>query len=66
MPDVLPPVVALDLSGALLGAIGSAWNQKAGGGSINMDKVYLAAGIGAVTGSTGIGGRIGRFLTKGF
>lgn len=65
---VLPAVVATDIAGAFIGTTLNTiqqWHDK-GLGNINMDQVYRSAAIGAVTGSTGLAGRVGKWLRSIF
>jgi hypothetical protein len=62
----LVPVVATDIAGAFIGTIASTASQLIVHGSINMNMVYMGAGAGAVLGSTGIIGKVGKWLSKWF
>ncbi len=63
---LLPVPVGMDIAGAFIGSIGSAVAQYSVKGAINMDMVYAGALSGAVLGSTGIVGRVGRWLSSIF
>ncbi|UUV21689.1 hypothetical protein [Paenimyroides aestuarii] len=59
------PVVAMDAAGALIGAAGTAINQHYNNnGKITVGAVATGAVIGAVVASTGIVGRLGKWLSR--
>lgn len=60
----LPVFVANDIAGALVGAVFSGAVQYAVSGSVNWGAVGLSALGGAVTGSTGMVGKIGGWISK--
>lgn len=62
----LVPVVANDVAGAFVGAIGSAVGQYAVNGHVNMRGVYWGALSGAVLGSVGVVGKVGKWLSSLF
>ena len=64
-PYVLP-IVGLDAGGALVGSCSVALNNYINTGTISWSAVGTGAVIGAVTGSTGLAGRVGRWLNSLF
>ncbi|HYM95484.1 MAG TPA: hypothetical protein VET23_15200 [Chitinophagaceae bacterium] len=58
--------IATDIAGAIFGAVGSAINQYVNNGTVHWGGVATGAVLGAVTGSTGIVGRIGRWIKSLF
>lgn len=60
------PIVAMDAAGAILGGVIDAGRQYINNGSVNWNHVGGSAVIGAVTGSTGLVGRAGRWLASLF
>jgi len=62
----LPLPVGLDVAGAFIGTFLSAGNQYYDTGTVDMRKVYRGAAIGAVTGSVGAVGRLGRWISSVF
>jgi len=58
------PVVATDVGGAIVGAALAAANQYINNGKVTVGGVAVGAVGGAIVASTGIAGRIGRWLFK--
>ncbi len=61
---VVAPWVAADVAGAVVGAAGGAISSYAGTGSVNWTSVGVSAVFGAVTGSTGVVGRLAKLIKK--
>ncbi len=57
------PWVALDAAGAIVGAATGAIGSYAGSGSVNWTSVGVGAGLGAISASTGLVGRIAKWFT---
>ena len=62
--DYVPPVVAADVGGAIIGAATSALNQYVNSGNVNARGVLIGAGTGAVVASTGGAGKVGAAVCK--
>lgn len=60
------PVVAMDAAGALVSVGAVAINNYLNNGSVNWKAVGTGAVIGAVTGSTGIVGKVGKWISSFF
>ena len=60
------PVVALDVAGALVSSCAVALNQYINTGHVTLGAVATGAVIGAVTGSTGLVGKVGKWLSSLF
>jgi len=60
------PVVAMDAAGALVSAGAVALNNYINNGSVNWAAVGTGAVIGAVTGSTGLVGKVGKWISSFF
>jgi hypothetical protein len=63
---VVPPVVALDAAGALVSSVVSSGVQLINNGSISWGQTGTAAVAGAVTGSTGVVGKIAKWIKSWF
>lgn len=63
-PQELPPWVAADIGGAILGGISGAVSSYASQGQVSATAVGVSAGIGALAGSTGSLSRIAALLSK--
>ncbi len=75
--EYVPPAVAADVGGAIIGAATNAINQYANSGTVNARGVLIGAGAGAVVASTGgvakvvslvckTAMRVGKFISKLF
>ncbi len=62
--DYVPPVVAADVGGAIIGAASSALNQYVNSGNVNARGVLIGAGTGAAVASTGGAGKVGSAICK--
>lgn len=62
--DYVPPVVAADVGGAIIGAASSALNQYVNSGNVNARGVLIGAGTGAVVAATGGAGKVGAAVCK--
>lgn len=65
-PTILAQVVAMDIAGALVSSGAVALNNYINSGHVNWHAVGTGAVIGAVTGSTGLVGRIGGWIKSLF
>lgn len=63
-PDMIAPWVAADAGGAIFGAVYNIAVTIANEEEIDWESVGYSAAGGAIAGSTGIGGKIGRWLFK--
>ena len=59
----IPAVVGADIAGAIIGAVSSGVGSCTTGGSVNWKSVAWGACAGAVMGSTGIVGKVGKWLS---
>lgn len=62
----LPLIAAQDIVGAVIGGVSGAAGSAIVGGSVNWGSVAWGAAVGAVTGSTGVVGKVAKYLTKLF
>lgn len=60
----VPPFVGADIAGAVIGACSSGIGSYVVSGSVNWKGVAWGAASGAVTGSTGIVGKVGKWISK--
>lgn len=59
-------IAAQDIVGAVIGGVSGAAGSAIVGGSVNWGSVAWGAAVGAVTGSTGVVGKVAKFLTTLF
>jgi hypothetical protein len=62
----LPPVVGADVAGAVIGGVIAGVNSYINTGEVSWGGVAIGAGAGAVTGSTGVVGKVGKWISKLF
>jgi len=62
----LPLIAAQDIVGAVIGGVSGAAGSAVVGGHVNWGSVAWGAAVGAVTGSTGVVGKVAKYLTKLF
>jgi hypothetical protein len=62
----LPPVVGADIAGAVVGGVVAGVNSYILNGEVNWGAVGLGAGAGAITGSTGVVGKVGKWISSLF
>jgi len=62
----LPPVVGADIAGAVIGGVISGVNSYINTGEVSWGGVAVGAGAGAITGSTGVVGKVGKWISNLF
>ncbi len=62
----IAPWVGADIAGALIGGATGALSSYASSGRVSLTACSISAGVGAISGSTGLVGKAGRFISRLF